>query len=135
MIRNHAMFALMLAGALAACASDWKEPPGRYKDYHGALVGYTLSGMTTPSWQEVPFLVREQLASCMADFAIANVTPAQLKQLDAAARGEATAPAALGRQVDSQLKAAMGETHRGDFSALEPYCPDDIPTFKQYVRY
>jgi hypothetical protein len=119
----------------AACASpqDWKASPRHYRDYHHFIMDELLSGMAAPSWADMPDDVKKRLATCYADWAVANVTPAQLKQLDAAARGEVAAPAELMSRVDRQMKEASGTSHRGDFSILVPYCPEDIPTFQKYV--
>ena len=120
---------------VAACAPrPWLAPPGKYQSYREAISSTLEAGMTDRNWADVPQDVRHRLAECTADLVVANVTPAQLGQLDAAARGESAAPAELGHQVNQQLESAVGIVHRGDFAALEPYCPGDIPTFRRYVR-
>lgn len=70
----------------------------------------------------------------MYAFIVANVTPSQLRQLDAAAKGEAAASPELLRQVDQQQMKAADGMKSGDFSFLQPYCPDDVPTFNKYIR-
>lgn len=120
----------------ASCAPRaWNEPAGRYTSYHEALSSNLRAGMTERYWDDVPMDVRQRLADCTADAVVAHVTPEQLKALDAAARGEREAPAETAKQVDLQLLAAVRSGKRGDFGYLEPYCPQDIPSFKKHVRY
>ena len=130
----------LVVGALivllcTSCARPWNEPPGRYTSYHDALSSNLLAGMTERYWDDVPMDVRKRLADCTADAVVAHVTPEQLNALDAAARGEREASAETARQVDLQLLAAVRSGERGDFRDLEPYCPQDIPSFKKHVRY
>jgi hypothetical protein len=125
----------LLLFASASCTTDWKSKPGQCADCRDALQTNLLAGMSGPSWSDVPLDVRHRLVACYTDLALANITPAQLRQLDAGARGEATVPAALSAQVDRQLKDGVGRRQKGDFTPLEPFCPNDIPTFQKYVRW
>jgi hypothetical protein len=125
---------LAVLGASSCSAQSWSAPPGKYQSYHEALSTGLEQAMTGPNWDDVPSNVTHRLAECATDSVVANITPAQLAQLDAAARGQGSAPAELTQQVERQLKYAFPTGSRGDFSALRPYCPADIPTFQKYVR-
>jgi len=127
---------LLAALVISNCsAQSWSAPPGKYQNYHEALSTNLEQAMTGPNWNDVPSNVTHRLAECASDLVIANVTPAQLQQLDAAARGQGGASPELVQQAEQQLKGAFPTSGRGDFSALQPYCPADIPTFQKYVRF
>jgi hypothetical protein len=137
-MRNRIGYYLILITAplIAGCAAKtWSAQPGQYQNYGQALAINIENSLTGPNWNDIPTDVKHRLAECMSDLAIANITPAQRQQRDTAARGHGSVPPEVSQQVEGELKEALGEPQRGDFSKLRPYCPADIPAFQKYVRY
>src|SRR5262249_15052358 len=116
------ILALLLAGLLGTtCAAHgWRAPPGQYTSYHDAMSKTLLARMSAPD--DMPMSVRERLANCYADLAVGQLTPAELDVLNAAARGERETSPELNDQVHREMSTIQGGK-RGDFSALQPYCP------------
>lgn len=120
------------ASAQESTQHGWMAEPGKYASYQDALSSALVAHMTGKG--NMPMDVRKRLASCYATLAVAKLPESQIRTLNAAARGEQEAPKTLIDQVNQTLAGAVPGAKRGDFSALEPYCPKDIPEFKTYAQ-
>lgn len=83
---------------------------------------------------DVPPEVLQRMAECVGDLAVASVTPAELSRLDAIVSGRAPYDPELMGAVNLYLGPSIERINRGDYAPLEPYCPNDIPSFRKYIR-
>lgn len=96
----------------------------------------TLMRELRPSFEKakIPRQVRSDLASCMWLAFSDNLTPAERREFDAAATGEGEISGATLDELENRMDRVFHVERKGDFTSLEPYCPDTIPEFKSYVQ-
>jgi len=130
MPRGWWLCALVLAGCAPRGPELYSMPAGRYENYRAVLVE---KGRATQMASGTPDAVRNRFAECGADFILSGIAPLDRILLDRYARGElAMSGAELQRidYVESVLHGAEPLT-RGGLERLQPWCPNDIPAFKQ----
>ena len=131
---------ILAAVLLAACAGDTKSgpppsgplPTGQVT-YWDILRAQFEDHMKTDSYTKIPADVRHRISACMADYVVDNVTPAQLRHLDAVAAGTETPDPDLSTQLDRQVTASIDKLDRNDLGLLTSYCPNDVSNFKKYA--
>ena len=122
----------LATNSYAADTGGWMAEPGKFASYRDALSSALMEHMSGKA--TMPSSVRQRLASCYADLAVSKLSGTQIRAMDAAARGEKPAPKDVSDQVHQTLAGAVPAGKRGDFTALEPICPKDIPDFQRYAQ-
>lgn len=133
---------VLLAAALALLAGCASQPasgpkagplPTGQVTYWQVLRTQFEDHMNTDSYAKIPPDVRHNISGCMADYVVDNVTPAQLRHLDAIAAGTETPDPDLKSKLDAQVTASIDKLDRGDLAVLTPYCPTDVASFGKYA--
>jgi hypothetical protein len=130
--------AILTAVLLAGCASQSTSEPASGPLPTGQVTYWDIlrtqfeDHMETDSYSKIPPDVRHKISGCMADYVVDNVTPAQLRHLDAVAAGTETPDPDLTSQLDRQVTASIDKLDGGDLALLKPYCPDDVSSFEKY---
>ena len=131
MNRATAVAFVVVTGLLAACsASGSKMAQGSYANYHSYLVGKAMTSMQGKG----PAEAQAALANCYANFGLSKInTWRQLEVLDAAASSGDPESSSVVRFIDGQIQAAYGSTNQQHREALQPYCPDAVSQYGQYL--
>lgn len=131
MNRIQAAACIIATGMLTACStSSSNAPQGGYANYHAYLVGTSMKSMSS----KAPAEARAALANCYANFAVAQVNNIrQLEVLDAAASSSDPTASSLIPYVGAETQTAYGGTNQQHRAALEPYCPDTVAQYGQYL--
>jgi hypothetical protein len=131
MNRAKAIAFVFVAGLLAACsASGSKMAQGSYANYHSYLVGKAMKAMQGKG----PAEAQSALANCYANFGLSKINNIrQLEVLDAAASSSDPESSSVLQYIGQQIQAAYGSTNQEHREALQPYCPDAVGQFGQYL--
>jgi hypothetical protein len=118
---------------MAGCAETgpWRAAKGQYTDYHD-YVAKTMAEVFRP--HVAPGAVAP-LSNCAGDLEVAQFGPEELTILDAAARGEVSAPAPLVKEAIRQSERTMGTTTQELRQNMRSYCPDVITRYGTYLNY
>lgn len=136
-MRNSTRLSLLLAPLVAGCvsATDQVKPARYYVDYRAVVIERIDLAMSEEN-ARAPGPVKFAYESCAADTLLAQLTSQQKGRLDAWARGERTLTAGEMRDMDAMIREKMGtpETSEGVYKAMEPFCPDAVPLFRQHFK-
>ena len=132
---------LLAAALLAGCASQSTSTSGPKAGplptgevtYWQVLRTQFEDHMKADSYAKIPPDLRHNISGCMADYVVDNVTPAQLRHLDAVAAGTETPDPDLTSKLDAQVTASIDKLDRGDLAVLTPYCPTYVASFQKYA--
>jgi hypothetical protein len=122
---------VLLAVVLTACAAPgpWEAPAGQYADYRDYIAKLSQSVLR----DRMPETPAASLSGCIADLVIDQIAPADLRVLDAAARGEKTAPAPLVKEAVARSDAVLAGTEADLREKMLPFCPDLISAYGHYL--
>jgi hypothetical protein len=132
MNRATAVAFVFVTGLLAACSASGSKVAqgGGYANYHSYLVGKAMKSMQGKG----PANAQMALANCYANFGLSKInTWRQLEVLDAAASSSDPESSSVLQFIDGQIQAAYGSTNQLHREALQPYCPDAVSQFGQYL--
>jgi hypothetical protein len=129
---------LLVFAALGACApaKESKIPSLQAFDNYRQLLRFDLIAAvdTSPAWRAAPADMRRKLAFCTAEFALADVAPAKMGELDAYARDPAKMPIDLRAETAARVSDAITRSAKDDLAPLMPYCKEDATAIGKYAK-
>lgn len=132
------MIALLTASIGAGCvaASDPVPLPRGYVDYKAYLIEQFDHALHSGSNAALPGPLKFAYESCAADAVLSTYTEQQRAKLDAYARREIVLTAGELKDINAAVRGRYPNASPEDlYRAMAPFCPNDIPTFRQYIRY
>jgi hypothetical protein len=129
-------FAMALGLSACAPAKDNKIPSLQAFDSYRQLLRFDLIAAVDkePTWKSAPSEMRRELALCTAEFAMAEMAPAKISELDAYARDPAKLPVGLRAETQAREGDVLARSTKDDLAPLMPYCKEDATAISKYAK-
>jgi hypothetical protein len=129
---------ILLPLMLTACVNDDTEmsiAPGKWANYHAMMVGLASASVES---QAAPESVKSAYANCIADFIDQHMTVEERQYLDHYAQGDQEMTVRESKSLDRTIRTRAGVPDGPITSAnidiLSNTCPNDVPSFRQYLK-